>query len=220
VADCAARKQAFWDSIEYAQRLYVIVHPIMDLARVMVVWFTLVYTLEQYAAVFHQAKIATISKDKAAAMKLIVIIFNMIIIVSLIHFFKFVRKESLYGEVEHLKVCLSDVYRASAYTNYDIYVYFGMFVVVPWFVILVVVIRMSIEFIQRRRETRRRQLEDADVGISLMLKEGRSRKIVVTISVYFLVCYAVVDILQILTLHKSGVLHTTLSCYLVPMDRR
>ena len=218
--DCASQNPAFWESIEFAQRMYVIVHPMMDLARILVVWFTAAYTFEQYAALFRQAKMASISKDKSAGIKMIVIIFNLVIIVSLIHFFKFVRRPSLYGPVKHLKVCLSDVYLTSTYSAYDVYVYFGIFVVVPWFLILAAIIRICLEFYQQRHERQKRKQSAGETGVSLVMKEARSRKTVVTITIYFLLCYLAVDVLHAITVNRSRSVRREILCYLVPMDRR
>ena len=221
MTDCAEKHNTLWTSIDYAQRTYVITHPLMDLARLLVVWFTLAYVYEHYAALFHQERLVNLAKAKSAPMKIIVIVFNIAAILSLIHFFKYVRKEALYDKVEHLEVCLSDVYMASAYINYDIYVYFGIFLVFPWFLVLIAVLKITVEVRRRAREKREiRRLSWKETFISIDVKEARSHVVVLSIGIMFLICYGIGFILYIYIVSKSGVVRTGVLCFLVPLDWR
>ena len=217
VHDCASRNLKFWKSLDYAQRMYVVVHPVLDTAQCFTVWYGLAYTLELYGTFFHPSRIAKLSKHKSTGIKILVTVFNIIIILSLIHFFKFVRRDSLYHSIEHKKICFSDIYTNSVYTNYDDYIYYGILIVAPWFMILYALIRISVEIYQRNRDPL--WLSHADMEIVILLKEGRSRCTVITLSIVFLLFHGVVDVINVMLAAKvKG--QESLSCYLVPMDRR
>ncbi len=219
VEDCAKGNPDFWASVEYAQRIFVGAFPVSELAQCLVVWFTTTLIFEQYAVLKHPESSEKWSGGETG-LKIVVTIFNALVLSHLIHFFKLVRRDVLYSRVPHMKICLSEIYRNEGYRRYDNFIYYYLAYVIPWIISLYAFCRIILELIHRNREEKAIRRSLPDTGLIPVFKGGRSRRTIVCIAIVFLSCHLMSDMAYSWTLY--GRLPPTLEdeCYLIPVDKK
>ncbi|ELU01422.1 hypothetical protein CAPTEDRAFT_206770 [Capitella teleta] len=175
--------------IEVIQKIYVNGIVVNDVAHSCVGWFSFLLILEQYAAFNHVEKLRKISRLENG-IKIIVTVMNLSILLHLIQFFKYTRKETLYTTKPHTQVCLSEVYRTGSFDFYDKYITPMLFHCVPWICALVLLIKTLIDHFARKA----RNIADLNESFRSLpryqlppgTKAGRSFKIVVSLTSIYL----------------------------------
>lgn len=130
------------------------------------------------------------------------------------HFFKFVQDGTVIGGVNLTQVCLSDMYANRSFHTYDNYVYFVLFVFLPYGVTAALMVRVSIAYVREARH-------DSDIITpAFRVFKDVSSRTNGAIAALFFALYLVNNVAYIASMRSMHYMTTSRECRLIPTDRR
>lgn len=209
-----------WTFLDVAQVLFVACSPLCELGFTLDLCY-LVAIMGEHLAADHRATWLKKIDSLEFGIKAVVLMLNVGLLSEMIQFFKYNRRDLLYGyTTEQKKVCLTVVFRNNSYQLYDRYFFFVFFIVIPFivgnyflFCIVCTSIRKSL-----RRQTTHWEMEEEEMG--RIFKGIRSTKLVIVLGVSGLITHAAAIYLYALMVKKETMEEKLISdeCHVLPLE--
>ena len=205
----------FWSDMSRGQNIYVTAYAAAELARALVVWYTIAVLCEQYCVIYKPTLTLRFSSTVEKVLKISITVLNLVILIHLVHFFKLVLKPIDIEDIN--RICLSDMYINEAYRIYDVYIYFLFFVLTAWFAAVVLCSLIAAAVI-----TSRYNIGEVlpDQKIFRVFKNGRSIRTSLALGLWFIICFAIADICYIATWFYDAWDSGDVDCHFRPGERR
>ena len=147
-------------------------------------------------------------------LQVVITIFNVVILIHLLHFFKFVQDRTVIGGVNLTQVCLSDMYTNRSFQTYDNYVYFVLFVFLPYGVAAVLMARVCVGYVRAIRE------DGEVIPPAFRVFKDVSSRTNGAVAALFFVFHFVNIVAYGESMSSMHYLVTSRECRLIPGDRR
>ena len=138
----------------------------------------------------------------------------MVILIHLLHFFKFVQDRTVVGGVNLTQVCLSDMYTNRSFQTYDNYVYFVLFVFLPYIIAAALMVRVCVGYARAMRE------DGHVIPPAFRVFKDVSSRTNGAVAALFFVLHFVNIVAYAESMRSMHYLVTSRECRLIPGDRR